>query len=37
MPASYALAPWIEIEAKMKEEAIDGLRPWLARLQTAAG
>jgi UV DNA damage endonuclease len=37
MPASYALAPWIEIEAKMKEEAIDGLRPWLARLQAAAG
>jgi UV DNA damage endonuclease len=37
MPASYALAPWIEIEAKMKEEAIDGLRPWLAQLQAGAG
>jgi UV DNA damage endonuclease len=30
MPASYAQAPWIEIEAKMKEEAIDGLRHWPA-------
>lgn len=29
MPACYAQAPWIEIEAKSKEEAIDGLRPWL--------
>jgi UV DNA damage endonuclease len=37
MPASYALAPWIEIEAKMKEEAIDGLRPWLAQLQASTG
>ena len=37
MPASYAAAPWIEIEAKMKEEAIQGLRPWLSGLQTAAG
>jgi UV DNA damage endonuclease len=30
MPASYAQAPWIEIEAKLKEEAIDGLRDWRA-------
>lgn len=37
MPASYAAAPWIEIEAKMKEEAIQGLRPWLSGLQAAAG
>ncbi|MEN3277657.1 MAG: damage endonuclease [Massilia sp.] len=37
MPASYAAAPWIEIEAKMKEEAIQGLRPWLSGLQTTAG
>jgi UV DNA damage endonuclease len=29
MPASYAQAPWIEIEAKLKEEAIAGLRGWL--------
>jgi UV DNA damage endonuclease len=33
MPACYAGAPWIEIEAKSKEEAIDGLRPWLHSLQ----
>ena len=33
MPACYAGAPWIEIEAKSKEEAIDGLRPWLTSLQ----
>ena len=32
MPACYAGAPWIEIEAKSKEEAIDGLRPWLTSL-----
>ena len=32
MPAAYAHAPWIEIEAKLKEEAIQGLRPWLASL-----
>ena len=37
MPASYAGAPWIEIEAKLKEEAIQGLRPWLATVQAAAG
>lgn len=30
MPASYAGAPWIEIEAKLKEEAIAGLREWKA-------
>jgi UV DNA damage endonuclease len=30
MPAAYADAPWIEIEAKRKEEAIDGLRSWAA-------
>lgn len=35
MPASYARAPWIEIEAKLKEEAIQGLRPWLATVQAA--
>ncbi|TWI69776.1 UV-damage endonuclease [Pseudoduganella lurida] len=28
MPAAYAGAPWIEIEAKAKEEAIRKLRPW---------
>ena len=33
MPACYSHAPWIEIEAKSKEEAIDGLRPWLTSLQ----
>lgn len=37
MPASYARAPWIEIEAKLKEEAIQGLRPWLATVQASAG
>jgi UV DNA damage endonuclease len=30
MPAAYAAAPWIEIEAKLKEEAIAGLRGWQA-------
>ncbi|QJD99513.1 UV DNA damage repair endonuclease UvsE [Massilia forsythiae] len=30
MPASYAAAPWIEIEAKLKEDAIAGLRDWKA-------
>ncbi len=29
MPSAYAQAPWIEIEAKNKEEAIAGLRGWL--------
>lgn len=28
MPSSYLAAPYIEIEAKMKEEAIRGLRSW---------
>jgi len=28
MPAAYAQAPWIEIEAKLKEEAIAGLSGW---------
>ena len=37
MPASYARAPWIEIEAKLKEEAIQGLRPWLATVEPTAG
>lgn len=36
MPASYAQAPWIEIEAKSKEEAIDGLRSWLNSVSTAS-
>jgi UV DNA damage endonuclease len=31
MPAAYVEAPWIEIEAKLKEEAIDGLRDWMAQ------
>ncbi len=35
MPACYAQAPWIEIEAKSKEEAIDALRPWLTSLDAA--
>lgn len=30
MPACYALAPYIEIEAKAKEEAIFKLRDWHA-------
>jgi UV DNA damage endonuclease len=30
MPSSYAQAPWIEIEAKLKEEAICGLKDWPA-------
>jgi len=33
MPSSYLGAPYIEIEAKMKEEAIRGLRAW----STSAG
>jgi UV DNA damage endonuclease len=36
MPVCYAQAPWIEIEAKSKEEAIDGLRPWLAAISKTA-
>ena len=35
MPACYAGAPWIEIEAKSKEEAIDGLGPWLKSINTS--
>ncbi len=30
MPSSYLAAPYIEIEAKLKEEAIRGLRTWSA-------
>lgn len=30
MPSSYAQAPWIEIEAKSKEEAIRALHEWRA-------
>jgi len=30
MPSSYAQAPWIEIEAKSKEEAIRALHDWRA-------
>ena len=30
MPSSYARAPWIEIEAKAKEDAINGLAGWRA-------
>jgi len=30
MPASYAQAPWIEIEAKSKEDAIRALHEWRA-------
>jgi len=44
MPSSYAAAPWIEIEAKLKEEAICGLAHWPpvagrvpARIAPAAG
>jgi UV DNA damage endonuclease len=36
MPACYAQVPWIEIEAKLKEEAIGGLRPWLESLDKPA-
>jgi UV DNA damage endonuclease len=36
MPACYAQAPWIEIEAKSKEEAIDGLGPWLQSIGKTA-
>jgi UV DNA damage endonuclease len=28
MPSSYMQAPWIEIEAKFKEDAIRGLQSW---------
>jgi UV DNA damage endonuclease len=30
MPSSYRQAPWIEIEAKNKEEAIRNLQAWKA-------
>jgi len=31
MPSSYRDAPWIEVEAKLKEQAIEKLRgEWLA-------
>jgi UV DNA damage endonuclease len=36
MPACYANAPWIEIEAKAKEEAIRKLRDWHAAATGAA-
>jgi UV DNA damage endonuclease len=32
MPSCYRQAPWIEIEAKLKEEAIRGLAGWHAQL-----
>lgn len=32
MPACYAQAPFIEVEAKAKEQAIAKLQPWLARV-----
>jgi UV DNA damage endonuclease len=37
MPSAYAQAPWIEIEAKSKEEAIAGLRAWQAARPARAG
>ncbi|QNA87768.1 UV DNA damage repair endonuclease UvsE [Massilia sp. Dwa41.01b] len=37
MPASYATAPWIEIEAKMKEDAIGGLQSWLSSVGATVG
>ncbi|MGO4475831.1 UV DNA damage repair endonuclease UvsE [Massilia sp. 2TAF26] len=37
MPAAYARAPWIEIEAKSKEEAISGLRRWQASQSARIG
>mgnify|MGYP000332849798 CR=1 FL=1 len=36
MPACYAEAPWIEIEAKAKEEAIDGLQTWLKTIKNSS-
>lgn len=35
MPSSYLAAPYIEIEAKLKEEAIRGLRGWSASASPA--
>lgn len=38
MPSAYRQAPWIEIEAKQKEEAIARLQQeWLPQLQTPGG
>ncbi|UBF27189.1 hypothetical protein K9N68_04275 [Kovacikia minuta CCNUW1] len=35
MPSSYRNAPWIEVEAKQKEQAIEKLQlDWLRDLQT---
>ncbi|GAB2881734.1 UV DNA damage repair endonuclease UvsE [Pseudoduganella ginsengisoli] len=36
MPSSYAQAPYIEIEAKAKEEAMQQLRGWLHDVECAA-
>lgn len=37
MPSCYAAAPWIEVEAKLKEQAIDKLRTeWLPTLDSVA-
>jgi UV DNA damage endonuclease len=36
MPSSYLAAPYIEIEAKLKEEAIRGLRAWSASASASA-
>jgi len=35
MPSSYLAAPYIEIEAKLKEEAIRGLDGWCTRFAPA--
>lgn len=38
MPSAYREAPWIEVEAKLKEDAIRRLQPWLdAHSSSAAG
>ena len=34
MPAAYAAAPWIEVEAKNKERALEDLRRWWQRQGT---
>ena len=36
MPSSYLQAPWIEIEAKHKEDAIRGLHGWCEKVTPAA-
>jgi UV DNA damage endonuclease len=36
MPSSYLQAPWIEIEAKHKEDAIRGLLGWCEKVTPAA-